>query len=285
MSTPRRTSTLCASCRKLISTEAATCPFCGARRPGAFGSDSRIRRLLAEDLVEATAIICAAVYVLHLGLTFLVDRAALTHPASFFDIGGPSGRVAMLAGGTGAFAMPHRPWTLFTANFVHLSLLHIAFNMMWLLDLGRMASHLWGTARFVIVFTLTGVGGFLFSNGMSGVPTAGASCALFGLMGALAVWGYRIGGTAGEALKQRMVRWLIFCALIGFGMGGVNHWGHAGGVLVGLGLGAWIPTRAATDTPRWVALGAIVCVVLNVLSLLAVLVEWHLYSALVFRSG
>ncbi|HCH63169.1 MAG TPA: hypothetical protein DFR83_10215, partial [Deltaproteobacteria bacterium] len=204
MSNPSGRPQVCIRCKKLIGVDAARCPYCGTKQRSAGGV---VHRLMAEDLVEAVIIVCVAVYLLHLGLTFLVDRDFLLNPASFFDIGGPSTRVAMLAGATWASDLQEgRVWTLVTASFVHLSLLHIGFNMMWLSSLGRAATQLWGTARFIIVFTLTGIGGFLLSNLLWGGPTAGASCALFGLMGALATFGYRRGGTIGEQIKSSMVR-------------------------------------------------------------------------------
>jgi rhomboid protease GluP len=286
MKNPPRQSTLCSNCRKLISTQDQICPHCGVRRPALYGPRSWVRRLLTEDLVEAAVIICVAVYLLHLGLTFIVDREALFSPSSFFDIGGPSWRVSMLAGGThGSDLTSGRPWTLITASFVHLNLLHIGFNMMWLMSLGRAASALWGTARFVIVFTLTGIGGFLLSNIMWGGPTAGASCALFGLMGSLATFGYRRGGTVGEQIKQSMVRWVVLAVLISFGIGGINHFGHAGGLFTGIALGFWVPRLETREAPRWVELAALACIAATVVSLGAVLVEWHLYSPEVFRTG
>ena len=286
MASPPPRPTLCTNCRKLVAADDTVCPHCGARRPGLFGAGPLVQRILGEDIVEATTIVCVAVYLLHLGLTFIVDRDALFQPASFFDIGGPSGRVAMLAGGTwGPDLAAGRLWTLVTASFVHLSLLHIGFNMMWLQSLGRAASELWGTARFVVVFTLTGIGGFLLSHLAWGGPTAGASCALFGLMGALATFGYRRGGVAGARIKDQMVRWVVLATLISFGVGGINHWGHAGGLATGVALGFWIPSRETRVAPRWVELSAIGLIVLNIGSLGLALVTWFTRSPAVFGTG
>ncbi len=271
---------LCVRCKKLVGANARVCPHCGTKQRAV---GSLVNRIMAEDLVEALIIVSVAVYLLHLGLTFIVDRDALFNPSSFFAIGGPSGRVAMLAGGTmgGDLATGHL-WTLITASFVHLSLMHIGFNMMWLSGLGRLATEVWGTARFIIVFTLTGIGGFLLSHLMWGGPTAGASCALFGLMGALATFGYRRGGPVGAAIKQQMIRWVVLATIIAFGVGGVNHYGHAGGLLTGIALGFWIPAFEQQQAPRWVELAAIACIVLTLVSLGAALVGWFVWSPLVF---
>ena len=277
MSRPTGRPQVCIRCRQLIGVNPTTCPYCGTRQNSAGGA---VFKLMKEDLVEALIIITVAVYVLHLGLTFLVDRDALFNPASFFDIGGPSPRVAILAGGTWGGAMQMgQVWTLVSASFVHLSLLHIGFNMMWLSSLGRVATALWGTPRFLVVFTLTGIGGFALSNLAWGGPTAGASCALFGLMGALGTFGYRRGGTVGDQIKANMVRWVVLATLLSFGIGGVNHHGHAGGLFVGIALGFWLPkVEHAPTTPlvEWAGLG---CILVNLGSIAAALLTWFALSS------
>lgn len=274
---------VCIRCKQLIGVDADRCPYCGTRQRSTGGL---LHKMMSEDLVEALVVVSVAVYLLHLGLTFLVDRDTLFNPPSFFDIGGPSTRVAMLCGATWANDMAAgRWWTLVTASFVHLSLLHIGFNMMWLSSLGRVATHLWGTARFLIVFTATGIGGFLASNLLWGGPTAGASCALFGLMGALATFGFRRGGTVGEQIKASMVRWVVLATLISFGMGGVNHYGHAGGLFTGIALGFWLPRREHTPSSPALEWAAFACVLVTVLCLGAALLTWFTFSPAVFGQG
>jgi rhomboid protease GluP len=274
---------LCIRCKKLIGANVSICPHCGTRQKSA---SSLVHKVLAEDLVEALIILCVAVYLLQVGLTFLVDRDSLFQPASFFDIGGPSSRVVMLTGLTSrSHLLLGQFWTLVTASFVHLSLLHIGFNMMWLSGLGRTATHFWGTARFLLVFTLTGIGGFLLSNVAWGGPTAGASCSLFGLMGALATFGYRRGGTVGQQIKSSMVRWVVLATLISFGIGGVNHYGHGGGLITGIALGFWLPARENEPTSPVTEWAAIACIVGTAICLGMSLLFWFYASPMVFGSG
>ncbi len=274
---------LCIRCKKLIGADVDVCPYCGTRQRSASGL---VHKILGEDLVEPIIILCVAVYLNHVGLTFLVDRDSLFSPASFFDIGGPSTRVVMLTGLTSVYHLQSGQfWTLVTASFVHLSLLHIGFNMMWLHGLGRTATHFWGTARFLLVFSLTGIGGFLLSNFAWGGPTAGASCSLFGLMGALATFGYRRGGTVGQQIKSSMVRWVVLATLISFGIGGVNHYGHGGGLITGIALGFWLPdreNRPASPPTEWAAMA---CIVGTVACLAISLAVWFIASPEVFGSG
>src|SRR5262249_22626049 len=80
------------------------------------------------------------------------------------------------------------PWQLLSAVFVHIGIIHFGFNMFALVNLGRSAEALVGPARFLIAYVVTGVVGFATTVVLSffspqGTGTAGASGALFGLMG------------------------------------------------------------------------------------------------------
>ena len=77
-------------------------------------------------------------------------------------------------------------WRLLTCVFIHGGLLHIAFNMWCLWDLGRLAESVYGHWTFAAVYLITGLAaslGSLFRN--PGVLSVGASGAIFGIAGAL----------------------------------------------------------------------------------------------------
>lgn len=80
-------------------------------------------------------------------------------------------------------------WRLLTAGFLHYSLIHLAVNMISLYILGRDLEIALGTARFVMVYLTSLFGGsaavMLFQD--DGTRSAGASGAIYGLMGAMLV--------------------------------------------------------------------------------------------------
>ena len=88
-----------------------------------------------------------------------------------------------------------------------------------------------------------GVSGFLLSNLWAGYPTIGASCAIFGLMGALIAYGRKRGGRFGQGLSQQVTAWAIAGFLISFMIPHVNNAGHIGGFVGGLLLGALYPAQ------------------------------------------
>jgi rhomboid protease GluP len=124
-------------------------------------------------------------------------------------------------------------WTLLTAIYLHGSLLHIVFNLLWVRQLAPAVEELFGPARLVVIFTAGGVAGFVLSNVVSGIWTIGASGAVFGLLGAMVAYGRTRGGTFGLAVLRQYGQWAALMFIFGFFMSGVNNWGHAGGFVGG----------------------------------------------------
>ena len=86
----------------------------------------------------------------------------------------------------GLFTLGGQWWRLVTCVFVHGSLLHIAFNMWCLWDLGSLAESLYGHWTFAVVYLLAGISGSLGSVIWNpNVLSVGASGAIFGIAGAL----------------------------------------------------------------------------------------------------
>ncbi len=136
-----------------------------------------------------------------------------------------------------------RWWTLLSASWLHGSLLHILFNVMWIRQLAPDVGELYGPGRMVIIYTVAGVLGFARQFDRRGVPrascrsplsgarfTVGASAAIFGLLGALVYYGRRTGSrhVHGQALS-----WAAMMFVFGLIMPGVDNYAHAGGFIGG----------------------------------------------------
>lgn len=74
-------------------------------------------------------------------------------------------------------------WRLFTANFLHIGLLHYLFNNYALYIVGWNLENLWGKWRFVFLYLISGLAGNVLSQIMSINISAGASASIFGLFG------------------------------------------------------------------------------------------------------
>jgi len=129
-------------------------------------------------------------------------------------------------------------WQLFTAIFVHVSIVHLAGNMFFLLIFGLRAEEIFTDEEYLLIYLLSGLAGnlltLLFGPDMI---SAGASGAIFGLFGACTIYIRR-------AIGQSIISALLFgffLLLISSGQE-VNILAHAGGLAAGLLIGYLLAT-------------------------------------------
>lgn len=130
-------------------------------------------------------------------------------------------------------------WRLVTAMFLHYGLIHLLANMLLLWLAGRVLEPLLGTARFVVLYLLSGLASsaaiYFFDPD---VLTAGASGAIFGLLAAYLI----------TSVKHRLSLWLPLLLLV-LGIGGtilvpgMSIPAHAAGLLVGAAVTLAYPRR------------------------------------------
>ena len=134
------------------------------------------------------------------------------------------------------YTLHYAPWQLVTAMFAHGSLDHLAMNMVSLWWLGTLIEKMEGTVRFAIVYFASGIAGNLAFALFSGGYAVGASGAIFGLMGAVAVglYWHRESPLAKAMLQGLGV--MIALNVVNSFMPGIALEAHFGGLLAG-GLG------------------------------------------------
>lgn len=128
-------------------------------------------------------------------------------------------------------------WRLFTPALLHGSIPHIFFNMYALYSLGTGLERYFGRNRFLLLYVLGAFAGnvtsFLFTNGYS----VGASTAIFGLIGAEAVFLIQnrkmFAGQFNRAIGNVIFVILINLFLVG-SIPGIDNWGHIGGLIGGV---------------------------------------------------
>ncbi|MBN1954193.1 MAG: rhomboid family intramembrane serine protease [Anaerolineae bacterium] len=130
-------------------------------------------------------------------------------------------------------------WRLATAMFLHVDLLHIAFNSYALFSFGQHVERPYGRFCFLSMYVLSGLAGSAFSFLCSSRPSVGASGAIFGLIGVLGAYLYRYRDrlAAGRSRLSNVIGIVIYNLLYGFVMPAVDNWAHIGGLLAGLVLG------------------------------------------------
>jgi len=130
----------------------------------------------------------------------------------------------------------HEYWRLFTAMFLHGSLLHIAFNMYALYIGGSYLEMIAGKGKYLAVYVVAGVAGnvavYLLAAPIS--VTIGASTAIFGIFGALFIYSLHNRDSAvGRALSS-MGTVILINLVITFVVPGISWQGHVGGLIGGV---------------------------------------------------
>jgi rhomboid protease GluP len=270
-------SVVCPSCGSLVGVRDDRCYTCGRVNPGLWGFAPALRALGADlgfvPLVIGGSTLLYALSLIASGADF---RIAGGGPLSFLA---PSTRSLILFGASGAlpvFAFGSW-WTVLSATWLHGSLLHILFNMMWVRQLGPATADIIGPARTVVIYTIAGVAGFLLSSlagyslGNSDFPffmrganlTVGASASIFGLLGALVHYG-RMSGSS--LVRGEAMRYAVILFVFGLLMPGVDNFAHAGGFAGGYAASAFFNplTRERGDH----LLAAIACLAATFLAIL-----------------
>jgi len=126
-------------------------------------------------------------------------------------------------------------WQLLTALFIHLNILHLLGNMLFLLIYGVRTEEILSKSRYVLVYFGSGLAGNLLSLGLGPSSiSAGASGAIFGLFGASVVY---LGKSLGQSIKAALIySFYLFMLTLG---ANVNFLAHFGGLAFGLVIGYW----------------------------------------------
>ncbi len=139
-------------------------------------------------------------------------------------------------------------WRLVTPIFLHVSIIHILFNMYFLFVIGPAMEHYYGATRYLLLYFLAGISGNVMSFYLSSSNSEGASTALFGLVAAQGVFVYRNREIFGERARG-MLRNTLFLVVVNLLIGltpGIDDWGHVGGLAFAWACGPllkvnWLP--------------------------------------------
>jgi membrane associated rhomboid family serine protease len=121
-------------------------------------------------------------------------------------------------------------WELLTNAFTHVEIWHIGFNMLALWFLGPQLETVLGRTRFIALYLLSALSGsalvYWLADEQRG--TLGASAAIFGLLGALLVVAYKVGGDV-----RALLIWLAINVVITLRVPDISWQGHLGGFVGG----------------------------------------------------
>ena len=241
---------ICPSCGNLVGAVATRCPNCGANVNFSLAAASRSLGRLLPTTAPATygiLTVSCVIFAVSFLATFKntggvgMGGGGLSGLLNFGAIDG--GVLMRLGASLPWYVNMQQPWRFVTAVFLHASILHILFNMWVLMDIGPQIEELYGSARFLFIYVISGIGGYIVSS-FFGHFSVGGSGGLLGLIGVLLAitTGRRSMGM--QMLRNQIVRWLIYIVVWGFLFPGVDNFAHLGGFATGFVLGKILMDRA-----------------------------------------
>ncbi|HKV24939.1 MAG TPA: rhomboid family intramembrane serine protease [Candidatus Acidoferrum sp.] len=241
--TPRRPR-LCPACGTLVGIHAARCHVCGTSLRFSIAAFSkRFSGVFGEYDAPATMVLLVS-NILMLGVSWMALIAAGGGGWSAI-LWGLGGKTQYRLGASFPFSIfyMHEWWRLVTAMFLHGGLIHIGFNMMALWEIGPPVEEVYGSSRYLFIYTLTGAFGFL-ASAFTGHYSLGASGAILGLVGVLLAITTKRGGAYMKELRSRLITSVVILFAIGMMPGfAIDNWAHGGGLVAGFLLGKLMADR------------------------------------------
>ena len=223
---------MCPNCRAFITTDDKVCPYCQAQ-VGAPAIERRSPPDVLGGLIPHQRFVTMIILLINTGLYLAMMLRMTQQGASGF--GDPDLQTLVDFGAKYAPYIIGRGewWRLITAAFLHGGLLHIGMNSWVLFDLGPQVNEAFGTPRFLTIYFVSSITGYLASLYWSTSVSIGASAGLCGLIGAMIALGTRDGTAFGAALRRQYIQWMVYLLIFGLVISGVDNAAHIGGLAGG----------------------------------------------------
>jgi len=237
---------LCEQCGRPTPVNLPQCVNCGAISIQSVVAEEqeRVERRYARALFSRATPVTYALLAANVGVFMLMAIVS----------GGTEDRAALIAFGakTNELLQSGEWFRLITPIFIHAGLLHLLLNSYALWVVGIQVEKLYGSARFLLIYLLSGVGGVagsyfgqIFLQKPIDAPSVGASGAIFGLFGVLAVFGFRYRREMPPAIRRAMTAGvlpvIVINLFIGFSIPFIDNSAHIGGLLTGAALTLIVP--------------------------------------------
>ena len=126
-------------------------------------------------------------------------------------------------------------YRLLTSMFLHIGIMHLLCNMYSLYIIGKEVENVFGKVKYLIIYLLSGIAGSILSLAFNhNTICAGASGAIFGLLGALLYFGYYYRPYLGATLTRSIIPVIAINLIVGFLDSGIDNSAHIGGLVGGL---------------------------------------------------
>lgn len=270
---------VCESCGQLTPSNQPQCAYCNAVSLQAVAAAQQAgeERRFLNDLFTRTAPVTPIIIGINIAVYLLITFAAGGEFLPTLIRGADHFTLLAFGAQTNELLRNGEWFRLITPCFIHIGLIHLAMNSYVLWTIGPLAEKLYGSSRFLLIYLLTAAGGSLASfinhslkNDSFGA-SAGASGAIFGLFGVVAVFSYKyrdeLPANFIKAIKSGVLPAIVINLLIGFSIKYVDNAAHIGGLLTGALLAVLIPYISTKERKRVSPFGSAILILCAVLVL------------------
>lgn len=138
-------------------------------------------------------------------------------------------------------------YRLVTSAFLHIGIIHLLCNNYSLYVIGSQLEGFFGRVKYLIIYLGSAIFGNLLSMLFFDGVSAGASGAIFGLLGSMLYFGYHYRVYLGTVIKSQIIPLIILNLLLGFASSGINNAAHIGGLIGGILLSIMVGVKYKTS--------------------------------------
>jgi rhomboid protease GluP len=252
---------ICPACGTLVGISATRCHQCGTSlRFSLVAVSKSLGGTIGGETPVTTLILI--LNLLLFGVSLVATNQANGGPNLF---SGVSGQVLYQLGARQSIAiLAGEWWRLVMPMFLHAGLLHLGMNSLFLVDIGPQVERIYGSARYLFIYVVTGICSFIASTAWNlwvyhgfGVGI-GASGALAGLIGVMLGMTTGRGGSYAREIRAQMIRMAGYLVIMAILPIGIDNAAHFGGLAAGFLLGKLFADREpmnAGEFKRAYALG------------------------------
>ena len=237
---------ICPACGSLVGISATRCHECGTSLRFSLAAFSKkFSGVFGEhEAPVTTALLIANILMFGISWMALVAAGGGKGLSILWGLGGAT-QYRLGASFPFSIFYMHEWWRLVTAMFLHGGLIHIGFNMMALMQFGPAIEELYGSARYLFLYVVTGAFGFLVSAWIRQLLHSERAAHYLGLVGVMLAITTKRGGSYMRELRSRLISSVVILFVIGFMGMGIDNYAHGAGLAAGFVLGKVIRGSSA----------------------------------------
>lgn len=202
--------------------------FCSEAAGGVGNAIEKLMSYFKEEHSGSNYIVTWSIIIVNIAMYIIASLLS----GSFFDI--DVNVLNMLGAKNNELISNGEYYRLISCMFLHGNLIHIASNMYSLYSVGYIVEKVYGKTRYILIYFISGIISSIFSFAFSSGISVGASGAIFGVLGAVLVFAFKLRQKMGKELLINILSVIALNIFIGLSLTNIDNFAHAGGLIGGI---------------------------------------------------